>query len=478
MISGMSSAQFAEQLVAADRMGKDQLYSNNLSSTNLKLDAYKMLETSLDKITSKIGKLDGDAFEKKTASISDENASITVDSDAPKGNYELEVKQLAQAQQLSASFGTEDELLTDAGMSGVFSIQVGSEATDKIEIDLDDFNASGTKTVSDLRDAINSISDNPGVTASLMRTGSSVELLLTSNETGVDNTLDVQLDGSLFAMTELKNAQDSKIVLNDVTITNSSNYLDKVIDGITIELNQAHETGKSSMIKVESDYDSTKDSVTDFVDSFNEFIDKLNQLTRSMGSTVLDETSSSSSSDSDDDEEEDDEFKTTSVSEDQIGVLKGDSSIRMLKNNMTNIIFEEAPNGMRLADLGIELNRSGKLTVDKDKLTEAIKSDPDAVKAMFTENTTAPSDATAGYTQHLGFIDKLDTFIKPFTQTGGILDLKEDNLDTKVKRIEDDMSQHDYRMKQKYQIYLAQFTAMEATINSLNSASSLFYQGS
>lgn len=477
MISGIDSASFAQQIVSAERMGKDQLYSTKLSTSNAQLDAYKLLETHLDKISSKLGKIDGESFEKKTASISDDNASITVDPSAPKGNYDLYVEQLAQAQQLSATFNSEDELLTDAGITGTFSIQVGSDATDIVTLDLDTLN-DGTMTVADLRDKINAASDNPGVTASLMRTGDDVQLLLTSNDSGADNTLDVQIDKLndnnpiSFVMTELREAQDAKITLNKVEITSSKNYLEDVIDGISIELNQAHGTNAStgiketSIIKVESDYESSKDSVIDFVDSFNDFIDSINSLTRSMGSTVLDETkstSSASSSDSDDDDEDEEEFKTTAVSESQIGVLKGDSSLRMLQSSMRDVMFQTAPNGMRLSDIGIEINRSGKLDIDKDKLTEMLKSDPDAVKAMFSDSGS--------------YVEQLETITKPFTQTAGLLDMKESNLEAQVKRIENDMSQHDYRMKQKYEIYLAQFNAMNNTVNSLNAASSLFSQG-
>ncbi|WP_299010270.1 flagellar filament capping protein FliD [uncultured Shewanella sp.] len=477
MISGIDSASFAQQLVAAERMGKDQLYSTKLSTSNAQLDAYKLLETHLDKISSKLGKIDGESFEKKTASITDDAAKITVDPSAPKGNYTLEVIELAQAHQVSTTFGTEDELLTDAGITGSLSIQLGSDAADIVTLDLDTLNADGKMTVADLRDKINAASDNPGVTASLMRTGSSVQLLLTSNETGIENTLDVQIDKQndgnpeAFATTQIE-AKDANIKLNGVEITNSKNYLEDVIDGVSIELNQAHSINAStgeretSTIKIDSDYDSSKDSVIAFVDSFNDFIDSINNLTRSMGSTVLDETrstSSSSSSDSDDtDDDDEEEFKTTAVSEDQIGVLKGDASLRMLQSNMRNVMFQTAPNGMRLSDIGIEINRSGKLDIDKDKLTEALKSDPDAVKAMFSDSGS--------------YVEQLETITKPFTQTAGLLDMKESNLDAQIKRIENDMSQFDYRMNQKYQIYLAQFNAMNNTVNALSAASSLFSQ--
>lgn len=116
---------------------------------------------------------------------------------------------------------------------------------------------------------------------------------------------------------------------------------------------------------------------------------------------------------------------------------------------------------MRLSDVGIEMSRDGKLTVDEDKLTDALKSDPNAVKAMFVDDG--------------GYVDRIGDVIDPFTKSNGYLDLKQDNLDSQVSRVEDNMDRHDYHMQQRYQIYLTQFTAMEANIMKMNSASGLFY---
>ncbi len=230
MISGMSAASFAEQLVAAERMSKDALFKNNLDNSKAQIDAYKILERTLNKMTSNLENLNGDAFEGKTSEISDDSATITVDSDAPAGVYDLYVKQLAQAHQITKSFTSEDEILPT---TGVVSIDVGGNS---IDIDMAELNASGNATVSDLRDAINKHPDNPGVTASLVRTGGQVELMLTSDETGKDSTVTMEMNGTDWGTQERIKAQDAEFTLNGIDITSSSNYLDNVIDGVNIEL--------------------------------------------------------------------------------------------------------------------------------------------------------------------------------------------------------------------------------------------------
>lgn len=463
MISGMGGASFAEQLIIVERMGKDQIFKTNMTKYESQLDAYKILERSLDKMTSKLETINGDAFESKTSSISDDNASIMVESGAPTGNYDLYVEQLAQAHQLTKSFSSETEILPTTGM---LSIQVGPNAADIIEIDMAVLNADGTRTVADLRDAINNHAGNPGVQASLVRTGGQVELMLTSKETGEASAINVKMDGADWGMTERKAAQDAKVNLNGIDITSSSNNLVNVIDGVSIELNKAHAVGESSSIKIESDTDSSEQAIEDFVDIFNDLMDEINKLTRSMGSEELDDLNDENADKDDngdedkDKDDEDDDFNS-SITEDQLGILKGDSSIRMLQQGMRDAIFDAAPNGMRLSDIGVEMGRDGKLDIDKDKLTKALKDDPDAIQAMFTDQGS--------------YIDKLDTIIDPFTKFQGSMDLKQENLEKQIERVETSMDNHDRHMEQRYQIYLAQFTAMEATINQLNSASALFY---
>lgn len=449
MISGMNAAQFAQQLIGADRAGKDTLYKGKLTASKTQLDAYTLLENNMKKMATKLSEMGGDAAKGKIATVTGENATATVKSDAPKGNYDLSVHKLAQAHQLTKTYASENELLP---ATGVMSIQVGSDPTKRMEIDLATVNGGTAISVSQLRDVINKQVGNPGVQASLVRTGNQIEFMLSSKESGVANQVKVEFNGADWGMTERRAAQDAELTLNGIDITSSSNYLENVVDGVSLELVKVHAAGESSMIKVTDDFEANKKTVKDFVDSFNSLMTQINQLTRSMGV----KTSDSSSSDKDKDKED----KTTAVSEAQIGVLKGDTSIRLLQSKLRDSVFATAANGMRLSDIGIEIGRDGKLKIDDAKLTDSFKSDPEKVQAMFTGEGS--------------YVKNVEKTLKPFTQFNGYIDQKQEALNKQIKSVNDSMDRHNYQMNQKYQIYLTQFTAMESTINQFNSASQLF----
>ena len=60
--------------------------------------------------------------------------------------------------------------------------------------------------------------------------------MLTSEETGADSTVTMQMNGADWGTQERVKAQDAEFTLNGIDIVSSSNYLDNVIDGVNIEL--------------------------------------------------------------------------------------------------------------------------------------------------------------------------------------------------------------------------------------------------
>ncbi|MGI2114226.1 flagellar filament capping protein FliD [Shewanella frigidimarina] len=443
MIAGMSAAQFSQQLISADRAGKDNLYKGKLSVQNTQLDAYKLLETSMKLLSTKLKSIDTEAFSNKKADINNDFAKVTVNAGAPKGNYDLNVTQMAQSHQLTKTYASEDTLLP---ATGLFSVQLGSDPTQKLTIDLATVNGGAGVTVTQLRDLINKNATNPGMQASLVRTGGQVELMLSSNNSGASNSLAVTLDGGDWGMTERRAAQDAQLTLNGISISSSSNYLENVIDGVNLDLVKVHGVGESSQIKVEDDSEATTQAVKDFVSNFNTLLSQINQLSRSLGSTVTDSST--------------DDKDAVTVSSAQIGVLKGDTSIRLVQSRLRDAVFNNAPNGMRLSDIGIEIGRDGLLTMDDTKFEAALKADGSKVQAMFSDDGS--------------YIDKIEAVLKPYTEFNGLLTMKKNTINGQITRIEDSVERHNYQMDMKYKIYLAQFTAMEATINQLSAASSLF----
>ncbi|OXS02720.1 flagellar filament capping protein FliD [Shewanella algae] len=445
MISGMSGTQFAQQLISSERADKDKLYQSNKSGYQKQLDAYSLLDKGLDRLNSKLTTLGTDAFKGTVAEVTDKNIYVSSSVKAPQGNFQLSVEQLAQVHQLVKPFASEDASLS---ASGVIQISMGGKS---MMVDLATVNAGGSVSVSELRDLINQHPNNPGVQASLVRTGGQVQLMLTSKETGKANSISISLDGADWGMVEVLAAQDAKATLNGMSITSASNTLTQVMDGVDIELRKVHEAGDSSNISIKADQEAGKEAVKAYVDTVNELLRQISQLTRGLGVDALDDSK----------DKDDKDNKSSKIDEGQLGILKGDTSLRTLQQKLRELSFQTAPNGLTLADVGIELTRNGELKLDEKKLESALKTQPQAISDLFGAKG--------------GMVDKVQESTKPFTRFDGYMDMKNSNLKRQLDRVEDNMERHDRMMQQRYEIYLKQFTAMETTIKELNSASGLFY---
>lgn len=445
MISGMSGAQLAQQLIGAERAGKDNLYQSSKAGYQKQLDAYSLLDKGLDRLNTKLTTLGTDAFKGSVAEVTDENIHVSSSVSAPQGNFQLSVEQLAQAHQLVKPFASEDASLP---ASGVIQISMGGKT---MTVDLATTSAGGVTSVSELRDLINQHPNNPGVQASLVRTGGQVQLMLTSKETGKSNSISITLDGGDWGMTETQAAQDAKATLNGMSITSASNMLKQVVDGVDIELRKVHKAGDSSNISIKADQEAGKEAIKAYVDTVNELLRQIGGLTRGLGAEAF----------GDSDSTDEDDKKANKIDESQLGILKGDTSLRTLQQQLRELSFQKAPNGLTLADAGIELTRNGELKLDEKKLETALKTQPQAISDLFGAKG--------------GMVDKVQEITKPFTRFDGYMDMKKSNLKRQLDRVEDSMERHDRMMQQRYDIYLKQFTAMESTINELNSASGLFY---
>lgn len=455
----VDAAKFARQLVSADRAGQDKINNTAISQKKAQLQAYEKLDASMKTMSDKLKGFDSDAFNAKSGTISNEAAKVTVRGSVPSGNYNLVVSKLAQTHQLTKAYGAADSKIPT---TGVLSIQVGTDVKERMEIDFAAVNPSGEGTVTELRDYINRNSGDLGVQAALVRTGGTVELMISSIDTGAANQLTVELDGKDWGMTERRAAQDAELTLSGIAITSSSNTIENVIDGMDLELDSVHTGTESSLIKVKKDTETSKQVVKDFVDSVNTLLSEINQLTRPMSIAT-----------------EGDSADKAKVKESQIGILKGDTSVRFIQSRIRDVMFKQAPNGMRISDIGVEFDRNGKLTIDDKKLSKALASNSDQVAKFFTQKgsyvdpknppAVAPDPKNA-----VSFIDSIGAILKPFTGTTGLISNKKTNLNQGISRVEANAERHNRMMEQKYQMYLAQFNALNKTITQLDSVSAMF----
>ncbi len=421
-------ANLASQYTQIERQAKDQVLSTQYAKYNNQIKAFTQLKNELSSFFDALEDYqDPDTgLLTNTASVSSEtNMNVTASADAVSGDYDIFVEQLAQAHQIALSFDPSQPLSTD----GELAVSLG---TDSFSVDLAGLPAGATLT--DLASAINNHADNSGVKATLMRSGSETFLVLTSEESGAANTVSTtftpgadangaNISNAIASQQELTSAQDAIVKLganSNITVTSTSNQLDNVIDGVSINLTQAQQAGETPIkVSVAQDNEKSVENIQQFVDKFNTLLSSIN----------------------------DNDALKRDVMASGIG--------RSLRND-----FQGEFAGKTLFSIGIEFDRYGKLSIDKGKLEDAIATQPEQLTHMLTGAD--------------GLMAKLEQRVEPYTKSYGLINDKKNTLQASLNLVTDKQQRHEYSMEQVYNRYLSQFTQMQITISKLESSMGQF----
>ncbi|CNH04442.1 putative flagellar hook-associated protein [Yersinia thracica] len=325
-----------------------------------------------------LGKVEEGLLKNKTSSSIKEVATISANEKALKGSYSFFVEKLASAHQLAYTG------LTDAAVKAEQSPLELTVNGQSFSVELKDVD-----TLADLAHAINHDNDNPGVTATLVRSNGQQILLLTSDKSGAANK--IEFNGSRPAILsttnqqELSRAEDSVVYIGDpsngLKIESSSNTLDKVIDGVTIELIKVQKVGDPLLeVKVEVEQAETEGQIKKFVDAFN-----------SVKSAVSSKE-------------------------------RGDSLPAALKQNLNHLVGQAYGNKV-LGMIGVSFDRNGDLKLDSKKLAEVLKNSPTTVTELLSGTD--------------GLINKLDKALDPYLSTSdGTLKKRSEMLEIRKTSLE------------------------------------------
>ncbi|MCD1631447.1 MULTISPECIES: flagellar filament capping protein FliD [Marinobacter] len=365
--SGVLTSDLVDQLVAAERRPTEVRLDQKTERTEALISAYGMLRSAVTELRLPMRQLgSADAMKSFSATSSGSNIDVSVDaSKASRGSYSLDVKSLAQSQALASRDVFADRDATSVGR-GTMTLQVGDKTTN-ITID------SSNDTLQGLANAINEA--NAGVSAGVIDTGNGFQLVLSADETGEANAVNISVteDGaapglSRFAfdtadpdnvdgMRQTIAASDAVMEINGVEIRRATNTIENVVDGLTFNI-----TGEGkSTIKVKQDTAAVAERVQAFVDKFNELQGTIREL-----SSFDSETGRGS-------------------------ILTGDSTVRNIQNQLKRVLTDIIP-GLEnasvrsLADVGISTDfRTGELQFDSQKFQQQLRENPDDVTALFAE---------------------------------------------------------------------------------------------
>lgn len=437
--SGLDISSLVDQLVSAERAPTANRLTTRESRANTELSALGKFRSALATFKDALANLkDLDNFQGRKVSVGDEEVfTAQADSVSQPGSYEVEVLSLATSHRLrSAAFPD----ATSAAGTGTVQISVGGAAT-SIAID-------GTaNSLNDIRNAINSAPNNPGVRASVVNAANGAYLALSSTTTGTASTITVSVtggDGGLAGlafnpasgtnpMTVLTAAADASLKIDGVTVSSADNSVTDAIEGLTIDL-KAAEPGTVLNLSVALDPVGAKTSVQGFVTAYNKLMDTIAELTRYNADTR------------------------------EAAPLLGDATVRGVRDQLRREMAGTVTQGVyaSLAAIGVTTQTSGKLEINVTRLDDALETDFDAVGRLFA--------GTAG------LATRLNDVAESTLASNSSIATRESALKTTLKSITTQRETLDERMEQVRERLRQQFTAMDTLVNQLKNTSSFLSQ--
>ncbi|MEH6910735.1 MAG: flagellar filament capping protein FliD [Oceanicoccus sp.] len=456
--SGIDLEGLVTDLIAAEREPqeirlnlKETLATASISALGNLKSTVSAFQTSLENLQN------SDFYGGRTGTSGDSDLfTVTADSSASLGSYTIEVNKLASANKIA----TNGAFANPNAIIGEGAVTIGFVGGNTFEISV-----AATDNLTALRDAINDAPDNVGVTASLITAASGTELVITANDTGVANQLDISVvdidgqnqdanglsrlfyngsdpDNSLNGLNQTQQinaAQDAQIFVDGFAATSSSNEFTGVLEGLTITA-LADDGGElilpSASLVVSTDKASIKSDINTFVGSYNELITVLNSLT--------------------------DYDQATGTR----GLLGADATISTLENQIRRIVTDtvDSADGSldNLALLGITTNRNGSVALNEATLDDAISNNFDNIGALMGGDD--------------GVASRLDELLESFLKFDGLFATKENTLNTQLNEIADQRSTLELRLTAIEERFRSQFAALDILVSRLNSTGNFLTQ--
>ncbi|MBN1850777.1 MAG: flagellar filament capping protein FliD [Deltaproteobacteria bacterium] len=242
-----------------------------------------------------------------------------------------------------------------------------------------------TATVGDLLDEIESVFGLSAGSATIDANGRiqiqddssgdsqlSIQLIANNEEGGTLNLGTLSATNEGYTM-QVRSGQDASVIIDGMAITSSSNIIDDVIAGVSLNLLTV-ESGSTVNLTVSRDFDTIKASVQNLLDAYNDIIADINEQFAY-----------------------DEETETA-------GLLQGDGTLSSIKFDITNIAISAisdistSMNAFSLIGINTLIDYSdhsndGKLTIDDDDFMDALRNNfNDFARVFIAEGSTTDGD--------------------------------------------------------------------------------------
>lgn len=437
--SSILTQDVLDQLRKADEAALITPIDLNLANEKDKKDSLEIVDAKMKNLSDSIDALkNATLFDARSVEIDGSSVAVTADSNSDLQEFSLNVLNLAKKEiNESGSFGAKTDTIASAAGSLNLNI-AGSDFT----IAYDD-----TTTLDTLKKSINDIAGDK-VDATVVQVGDGdFRLFISSVDTGFNQDITItDNDGNLSGtqltndMTTVQDGIDAQFEFNSQLIVRHSNSVDDLITGYHIALK---ETGSSNVNVVQNREDILK-KVDSFVEKYNAAIDELTKVTK------------------------------PSVDSDERGIFSGDSTLRRMLGTIEDMIGNVGGGVASLYDFGFDVDKNGKMTVDKTVLESQLDANPSNFQAYFTGGDFEKSDGTIA-TINGAFVEMAGV-VDAYSDYNGTLDKFGSSIKDRISDLEESKSETIERLNTKYEILQKQFAAYDAMIAKLNNASNMFME--
>ncbi len=292
----------------------------------------------------------------------------------------------------------------------------------------------GSVVVSTDNDALVLSSAATGTLSSIQITGGNAVTdlgleVMAIPEYGDDQTLGLLPGGMItdIGTSESDSSLNAKIVVDGLAVYRSTNQITDAVEGVSIDLLETSTT--ASEFVIDSDTDSIRGSVDEFIEKYNSIITLIKDQTFVDGDLDIRAT------------------------------LAGDTTFTNLRFALRSSVTAQvtgqsigAPSF--LGDLGIDIEADGTLKVaDEEKLTSAVKSDAEAVRSFF--------DGSGGVAT------RLETLIDTYVGTGGIISFLEEAIEQRIKGFDNRLDTLNERLDRRETQLRREFAQLQEVLQTL-----------
>jgi flagellar hook-associated protein 2 len=413
--------------------------------TSVFTDLKEKLET-LEDALELLGGTDSSALGTKSVTSSLEGvATGTATSSAMAGSYSVFVSQLARSHTVVSHRYTQDGTALSDAFAGTqtFSITVDGDTYD-VSVDIGAGETDQT-VLANIASEISAASDGAVQGSMLVDTPTTAKLSVKSAATGTEGEMTfTDTDGLLAALGVTSaseatdtaggyvyadlggNELDALLSIDGINVVSSSNTVEDVVEGLTINLLAEQDAGEApAVITVSIDSETIKADIEEFLSAYNEAYEYLVAKTRVDGDTY------------------------------ERAVLAGDYpyvSLRTgMRQAMSSLVGDSSQSYRALSQIGITSSRSGSFVVsDADELVEALETDLESVENLFTSED--------------GVISTLASLIEGYTEAGGTIHNSKEAITSKMDIVDDRIERQEYYIGVREEELRKQYAALQEAL--------------